>query len=211
MELKIKEASHSQFHILLPLYFKFYSELRTRQGWKIHDIDYYKDDVKMILGKDKVFIAYDEETAIGFIRISKRDGAYWIEEIYVENGYRGLGVGKKLVKKGEDYIKNLEISAYVMVLPQDRDAIMFWCKMGYDMLNTIELVKDFRETNRQFRHRTVSIMGYSMKLARWRYEKYTEKELEYLDAVEEFYRLGGTREEYLEIVSKALRQHMHQG
>ena len=203
----IREASYRDILTLLPLYVNFYTELRSKQGWKPSSIKEYEEDVRMILKRDEVFIAYDGQMAIGFVRISRRDGAYWIEELYVEKKYRKLGVGRTLLNKAEEYIKNFEISSYIMVLPQDRDSLEFWLKNGYEMLNTIELVKDFDKTKRLIRPRIISILGYPLEIARWKHENYTREELEYLEAIDNFFKSGGSKETYLKIVAKALRQY----
>ena len=203
-DFSIRETSYSDIRILLPLYVNFYNELRSKQGWKLASIEEYEDDVKTILKRDKVFIACHKDLAVGFARISRRDGAYWIEELYVEKNYRRLGIGRKLVERAEKYIKEFEISAYILVLPQDKEALEFWVKMGYNMLNSIELVRDFGKTKRSLKPRTVSILGYPLKLARWNHEKYTDKELEYLKIIDDFFKAGGTREIYLKLVIKAL-------
>lgn len=203
----IKEASSSDIQLVLPLYVNFYNELRAKQGWNPASIEEYKEDVEMILKRDKVFIAYHNDLGIGFVRISRRDGAFWIEELYVEKNYRNLKVGRKLVEKAEEYIRKFEISVYIMVLPQDIDAMNFWIKMGYNMLNSIELVKDFQETKRSLKPRVITILGYSLKLAKWSYEKYTDEQLEYLEAIDNFFKTGGTIKTYLKLVTKVLREY----
>ena len=43
---------------------------------------------------DAVFIARVGGEAVGFARVSMREGSYWIEEIYVRPEHRGKGIGK---------------------------------------------------------------------------------------------------------------------
>ncbi|HEW93295.1 MAG TPA: GNAT family N-acetyltransferase [Thermoprotei archaeon] len=50
--------------------------------------------------------------AIGYIRISKRGGCYWIKELYVKRDFRERSVGRRLVAYAEDYIR--EMSTYIL-------------------------------------------------------------------------------------------------
>ena len=47
-----------------------------------------------------------------------------------------------LVRAAEDYVRERDFFAYIMVLPQHTMAIDFWRRMGYNILNTIELAKN---------------------------------------------------------------------
>jgi len=205
---EVREATYSDFQDLLKLYLNFYRELRLKQGLDIPDINEYEKDLETIFGRDKIFIAYYDEIPLGYVRISERDGSYWIEEVYVEKRYRRKGVGKSLVEKAEEYIKNFDSYSYIMVLPQDKDSINFWLKMGYIILNTIELTKNLNEKYGLSDSRTITIFGYPLELYKWREEYYSEIELEYLKAVDEFFRAGGNRETYLKIVTDALKRYI---
>jgi len=119
--------------------------------------------------------------------------------------HRGRGVGKTLVEKAEEYIKERNPAAYIMVLPQDKSAIKFWLHMGYNILNTIELAKDL-EPEQQGSTRVLEVFGYPFRIWKWRREDYDETEREYLKTLEEFYRLGGTRKLYLKLVTRMLKE-----
>jgi len=43
---------------------------------------------------------------------------------------------------------------------------MFWKKLGYGMINTIELVKDLRPTTRSQSTHVIELLGESLKIAR---------------------------------------------
>ncbi|WP_297129003.1 hypothetical protein [Thermococcus sp.] len=43
-------------------------------------------------------------------------------------------------------------------------------------------------------------------MARWSREKFTKEEKEFLDLLDEFYKKGGTKEEFLRIVNRALKE-----
>ncbi|MFA4641048.1 GNAT family N-acetyltransferase [Pyrococcus kukulkanii] len=96
-----------------------------------------------------------------FIRLSSREGCYWIEELFVKPKFRGQGIGKALVKRVEEEVKKHDDALYLYVLPQDKDAIAFWKKMGYRIVNTIELMKDLSDEKVPLR--TIEILGRSSR------------------------------------------------
>ncbi|MDK2914201.1 MAG: hypothetical protein PWQ79_1116 [Thermococcaceae archaeon] len=117
-----------------------------------------------------------------------------------------MGIGRAFVERAEKEILKHDTYLYLFVLPQDKDAIAFWKKMGYDVINTIELVKDLEPTPRDEGFHTVEFLGEKFRIFRWKYEKLTEEEKEFLDLLDEFYKRGGTKEEFLRIVNKALKE-----
>ncbi len=205
----IREAGPRDLDQLLHLYAGFYSELRARQGWRPHSLEEYREEVNEILVKDKVFLAEEGNTLVGFIRVSQREGSYWIEELYVKPEYRGQGIGRRLVETAEDYVRKHDLSIYIMVLPQDRRAISFWLHMGYTLLNTIELAKDFKPLRRSTNTRTVPILTNLFKISRWAHEEYIPLEKQFLELIEEYSKQGGTGEELLKIFTNALRNHLN--
>lgn len=208
--LVIKEAKLRDLEEFLKLYAEFYNELRSRQGWRAHSLDEYCEDVKEILAKDKVFLAEEGNNAlVGFIRVSEREGSYWIEELYVKPEYRGRGIGRRLVEAAEKYVSKRDLSIYTMVLPQDRRAMSFWLHMGYTLLNTIELAKDFKPLRRSANTRPLPLLSDVVEISRWTNEEYTQLEKQFLELVEEFRRRGGTGESLLKIFVNALRIHLN--
>ncbi len=206
MEILIKEAGIEDKEHFLDLYVSFYKELYSKQGWDSRELSDQMAEVEELLVRDRAYIAYLDNEPIGFVRVSEHNGNYWIEELYVKPSYRGRGAGKKLLEKAEEYIKRHSSSAYTAILPQDKKALEFWMKMGYRIINTIELVKDFVPTMRSNNTRVIEILGYPFLIARWAKEEYSELEKEYLELLEKFRELGGTRNEFLELVIDGLRK-----
>ena len=203
--MQLRPATRKDLETVLALYYEFYRELRNRQGWPPRGVEEYRREVEKFLDKDRIFIAFSRGKPVGFIRISEREGAYWLEELYVAPKYRGKGIGRKLVEKAEEYIKERAPTAFIMVLPQDRPAIEFWIHMGYNILNTIELAKDFESTEEEIT-RPFEFFGYPLQIWKWEKEDYDEREREYLETLEKFYKLGGTRKLYLELATIALKK-----
>ena len=150
--MRIRECKTEDVAKLAELYAGFYNELRSRQGLKTYSKEKYIQEIEQHISKDKFFIAEMLNNEVGFIRISQRDGIFWFEELYVKPEYRLKGVGRSLVRKAEEYVKTHDDYAYLMVLPQDRRAINFWLRMGYTILNTIELAKNLKDTEENTRY-----------------------------------------------------------
>lgn len=205
MQLSIKRATPGDLDVVLSLYYSFYKELRERQGLPLRGIDEYRGDVEGYLKRDAIFVALIGGEPVGFTRVSERDGSHWVEELYVIPKYRGRGIGRRLVRAAEDYVRGKDLALYVMVLPQDRPAIEFWLHVGYNILNTVELVKELRPTPKEDT-RVFELFGYPTLIWRWEREDYSGLEEGFLRALKEFYEGGGTRETYLEVVTGALKE-----
>jgi len=135
-----------------------------------------------MLEKDKFFVAFVNESSAGFVRISKRDGAYWIEEVFVKPEFRGKDIGRALVEEAERYIRKYDSVAYIMVLPQDLNAIKFWLRMRYNILNTIELAKDLSQEKVPMR--TLEVFGFPLLIYKWNKENFGFLEEEFLKLLE---------------------------
>jgi len=206
LRIQIVDKSGVSKDAIVALYYSFYKELRSRQGLPCGDISDYRRDVEGFLEKgDKLFIALIDDTPVGFVRISEREGAYWIEETFVQPEFRGRGIGKELVKAAEQYIRTRDDAAYIMVLPQDLNAIRFWLHMGYGLLNTIELVKYLKAPPKAEDARMFEVFGFPLFIWRWREEKYDALEAEFLATLEKFF-ARKSREDFLRIVTEALRR-----
>ncbi|AEK73850.1 Acetyltransferase, GNAT family protein [Thermococcus sp. 4557] len=186
------------------LYIEFFKELREKQGWRPDEEESYRKEAESYFRRcDVIFLAYEREPA-GFIRLSSREGCFWIEELFVRPEFRGRSIGRALVERAEEEVKEHDDAIYLLVLPQDKDAIAFWKKLGYDTINTIELVKDLEPTPRDSGFHTVELLGERFRIFRWKGEKFTEEEKRFMELLDEFYRKDGTKEEFLRLVNRAL-------
>ena len=204
--MKIFQVTRENLSDFQDLYVEFFRELRGKQGWGFNEGELKREAKEYFERGDLIFIAYKDEPA-GFIRLSSREGCYWIEELFVKPKFRGQGIGKALVKRAEEEVKKHDDALYLYVLPQDKDAIAFWKKMGYRIVNTIELMKDLSDEKVPLR--TIEILGEEFKIFKWSREKYTREELEFLDLLEDFYSKGGTKEEFISIVSRGLKEWLY--
>ena len=205
--MQILPLTEEHLNEFITLYIEFFKELRGKQGWSPDEEEVYKREVENYFKRgDMVFLAVEEGKSAGFIRVSSREGCFWIEELCVRPEFRGRGIGRALVERAEEEVRKHDDALYLFVLPQDKDAIAFWKKLGYDVINTIELVKNLKPTPRDEGFHTIEFLGERFRIFRWKYEKLTEKEKEFLELLDGFYKRGGTKEEFLRIVNKALKE-----
>jgi len=203
MEIIYLDETHlSDFQTL---YTRFFIELRGKQGWKPGEEEIYRKEAEVYFKRgDVIFLALEGAKTAGFIRVSSREGCFWVEEIYVRPEFRGKGIGRALVERAEEEVKKHDSSLYLLVLPQDKDAIGFWKRLGYDVINTVELVKDLKETPRGEDFHTVELLGERFRIFEWKGEKFTDGEKRFMELLERFYKKSGTKKEFLELVNRAL-------
>jgi len=190
----------------IELYVEFFKELRSKQGCSFHIEEFLQEAKRYFQRGDMIFLALENSKAIGFIRLSSREECFWIEEVYVRPEFRRRGIAKALVKRAEEEVSKQDDFLYLLVLPQDKDAITFWKKLGYDMINTIELVKNLRPTTRRRHPHVIELIGEPFKIARWSEEKFSEEEESFLELLREFYKRGGTKKDFLRLVNQSLRE-----
>ncbi len=77
--------------------------------------------------------------------------------------------------------------------------------MGYNILNSIELAKKLDQSDYSD-FRMTEYHGYPLYMYKWRVEDFKDIKLEYLKALEEFYRLGGDRQTYLKVIIESIRR-----
>ena len=87
--VRLDEARLPEFQVL---YTDFFLELRKKQGWKAAKEAYFRQG-------DAIFLALEDGNAVGFIRLSSREGCFWVEDIYVRPEFRGRVIGRALVKR----------------------------------------------------------------------------------------------------------------
>lgn len=210
LPISMRTACASDFEALVRLYFDFYSELREKQGWRAENAESIRSSVKQYIedSGSVIFLAFADTDPVGFVRVSIREGCFWAEEIYVKPGYRQAGVGRSLMNHVEEYVLRKGGDAiYAMISPQNKTALLFLRSLGYDILNTIELVKLLKPIP-EGKFRWLELLGLQFKTWKWAKEEYSEQEKEYLEAVEEFLKTGGIESELLQIVTQAIKDRM---
>jgi ribosomal protein S18 acetylase RimI-like enzyme len=210
LPINVRIANASDFEVLARLYNDFYVELRGKQGWRAEDVEAIRSSVKQYIedASNVIFIGFMDVDPVGFVRVSVREGCFWAEEIYVKPNYRLAGVGRSLMSHVEEYVVRRGGDAiYAMVSPQNKTALLFLRSLGYNILNTIELVKLPKPIPEED-VRWMELLGLKFKTWKWTKEEYSEREREYLEVVEEFFKRGGAESEFLQIVTRAIKDYM---
>lgn len=210
MNINVKMADIHDIETIAKLYYDFYYELRDKQGCKVEDIEELKNSVKYYINDphNVIFLAFVNEDVAGFVRVSEREGCFWAEEIYVKPNYRHMGVGRSLMNNVEQYaLEKGSYAVYTMVLPQNKSGLLFFRRLGYDILNTIELAKSLVPVS-ESEIRITEILGLQFKMWKWLKEEYDDLEKEYLQIIEEFFKKGGTKDKLLQITIKAIKDYL---
>ncbi len=212
MKPDLVKLNEDKIHHFTDLLFEFFRELREKQGWRPPSKNKISQDAKQILeSNDIVILAYMDGIPAGFIRISTRHekSVFWIEEIFVKPEFRGRGIARTLVEAAENEVLNRgEVSLYLFVLPQEKDALHFWKSVGYTILNSIELVKDLKTIKRDEKLLPIELIGEKFEIFRWEKQKFDELETEFLNLLEKFYSSGGDKRKFLSLVNGALRDYL---
>lgn len=82
--------------------------------------------------RKKVFVALIDNNVVGTAGIDKSwysDDEYWILTVFVKPENHGQGIGKKLIRKIEEYATTLPIKK--LVIPASITAHEFYYKLGY--------------------------------------------------------------------------------
>ena len=82
--------------------------------------------------RKKVFVALIDDNVVGTAGIDKSwysDDEYWILTVFVKPENHGQGIGKKLIKKIEEYATTLSVKK--LIIPASITAHEFYHKLGY--------------------------------------------------------------------------------
>lgn len=61
---------------------------------------------------DKFFFAYDKDTLIAVVRIANEHGVYVLRGMYMNEGSRGNGIGKRMLESITPYLNSLNSPCY---------------------------------------------------------------------------------------------------
>ena len=212
MKIRIVKLDKNNLNDFAELLFRFFEELRRKQGWRSPLREEIEAEAKKALERnDIVLMSYEGAEAVGFVRVSTRheDAVFWIEEIFVLPKFRRKGIARKLVEAAENEVIKLgERSLYLFVLPQDKDAISFWKSMGYTTLNSIELVKDIQLVRRGKRVLTIELLGEKFDIFDWSESWFDDSEIEFMELLQRFYAQGGDKRTFLSLVNDALKAYL---
>lgn len=88
---------------------------------------------------------------VGFLHIGYRgENVAWIEDIYVDEDFRGKGIATQSIHAAEEIIKSHAgyTSICFDVVPRNHEALRLYHKLGYDNLSIITVRKELYENKR---------------------------------------------------------------
>ena len=97
---------------------------------------------------DKTFLFEDNSLAIGFaivtIGYSSEAGglSVWIEDVYLRESYRGMGLGSKFITSIENEFKGKAKRLRLEVEEDNEKAIRLYQKQGFEFLPYMQMIKD---------------------------------------------------------------------
>lgn len=90
-----------------------------------------------------LMIRYEDQN-IGFVHLGSRGAnTDWLEDFYIKAQYRRQGIGTKVIHMVEEMVRTWSDSMYIEASSRNKDAIRLYHSLGYDVLNTITIRKDF--------------------------------------------------------------------
>ena len=124
---------------------QFRVDLKQLKGIKsTHNTEQAKEEFKeYIEAKYPIFIAEEnKKELLGYLVCRIDNGTVWAESLFVSCDSRRKGIASKLYAKAEETAKEFGGSTvYNWVHPNNDKVIPFLSKMGYNVLNLIEIRK----------------------------------------------------------------------
>jgi GNAT superfamily N-acetyltransferase len=143
-QVNIRPYDVKDFAQLCHLVAEFYSIHRHFTGSAPIPPEEAASIIQQDMLRDESYILVAEPIAggdlIGFCRYENHEGAFFGRELLVVENWRIRGVGTKLLHAVEDEIKKAgETNLYLSIVPRNIEALRFFVRRGYNILNTIEL------------------------------------------------------------------------
>ena len=91
-----------------------------------------------------LYLIKKEDQIIGFAHMGSRGaGIDWLEDLFILPSYQGNGYGSEAVCLLEQIVREYSDSLYIEVAARNRSAARLYRRLGYNVLNTITVRKDF--------------------------------------------------------------------
>jgi ribosomal protein S18 acetylase RimI-like enzyme len=128
---------------------QFRVELKELKGiTSIPKIEEAKEEFKEYLeAKYPIFVAEDDNSELlGYLVCRIDDGIVWAESLFVSATIRRNGIATKLYKEVEKVADELDNdTVFNWIHPNNDKMIKFLSKIGYDVLNLIEIRKPWKD------------------------------------------------------------------
>lgn len=111
-------------------------------------MDESKKTLEEWLDSGHIYNVFYDDNLAGFfyIRFGGQSAA-WLEDLFIKEEFRSLGIGKEAFKLLDDMLTEKGTRAmFVNVIPRNIEAIKFYKECGFDHLNMVELRKNYDKT-----------------------------------------------------------------
>jgi ribosomal protein S18 acetylase RimI-like enzyme len=102
-----------------------------KKEWTIANLEHYGKKVDYNQ-KDFIFKAIEDGKTVGSVKGSHEAGVIYINYLIVAHNKKGLGVGKKLSLKAEEFGKRLGAHKVHLITGKGWSAEKFYQKLGYE-------------------------------------------------------------------------------
>lgn len=144
----IRRTEFSDEEKISKLIAQFRVELKELKGIKgTVNIEQAKEEFQEYMEANfPIFIAEDStEELLGYLVCRVDNNVVWAESLFVSQSARRNGIASKLYKEAEKVANNLgSDTVFNWVHPNNHKIIKFLSKMGYDVLNLIEIRKPWK-------------------------------------------------------------------
>ena len=136
-----KELSNIKHKVWLTTYRGIYDDS------DLDNYDYLKHENKFISKLDELYVIESDDTLIGYFsfgvpRHNYLDYTHCINSLYILEGYKGKGIGRRVFEFIDNYCKNNNISKYFTNCNKyNTNALGFYLKMG----GVVTLLEDTNE------------------------------------------------------------------
>lgn len=144
----IRLAKRNDENKISKLIAQFRVELKSFKGIKSGiNIGLAKEEFREYIDANyPIYVAENNNRLLGYLVCRVENNLVWVESLFVLNNFRRKGIASKLYKEAEEISKTLGgETVFNYVHPNNDKIIKFLAKMGYDVLNLIEIRKPWKD------------------------------------------------------------------
>lgn len=151
----------SQIVHMVKALFNYHRQLtRSRKEFYMTDQEALETLTAWLDEGEVLMIQEEEIIGIIYVRYGGQKAA-WLEDLFIEETYRGKGFGKQAMKLLDDHMEAQGILAmFVNVIPRNERALEMYVDCGFDHLNMIELRKNYDKTLNK--SEPVTLLGHEL-------------------------------------------------
>ncbi|MDT0607243.1 GNAT family N-acetyltransferase [Croceitalea rosinachiae] len=133
--LKVVRAGHEHLEALIPLfdaYRVFYEQVSDLNAAKSFLVN------RIAKNESVIFLAYDSNTAVGFVQLYATFSSvslepfYILNDLYVTDKFRGKGIGEKLLKKAKSHCIAMNYKGLALETAKENPAQNLYQKLNWE-------------------------------------------------------------------------------